>query len=175
MITYTGRSVWPENDTAPSLQDIAIGLGRTARFAGQVRFWYPVLAHTIVVSRLVRPKNRIHALLHDAPEAVVGDVPTPWKTDAARANEAELLERIYDELDIKLPGRGAVNDVKRADRKALAAEAHVLGHAAAQRFWPRPNEHAMDLTRSHHTIGTLYLDPNYSWGLFSTLINNALA
>lgn len=175
MITYTGRSVFPENDGAPSLDDIAVGLGRTARFAGQTKHWYPVLAHTIVVSRLVRPKNRIHALLHDAPEAVVGDVPTPWKTDGARAHEEELLHRIYDELGIDLPRRGAQNDVKRADRMALAAEAHVLGHAAAQRYWPRPNERAMEYTRYERQRCERFLSGQESMRLFRYYISEAFA
>jgi hypothetical protein len=54
MITYTGDSIWPrgsEHDKgeAPSLYSIGVGLGRTARFAGQTKLFYTVLMHTFQV------------------------------------------------------------------------------------------------------------------------------
>lgn len=135
MITQSGRDVWPEFG-APSLDDIAIGLGRICRFAGQTKHWYSVLDHTFVVVDLVAPEYRIHALLHDAPEAVVSDVPSTWKSRAAERNEKLLLERIYREHDLAWPSFAARKAVKAADLLALAAEAHVLGHSAAEKYWP---------------------------------------
>lgn len=144
MITYTGQSVWPSDSphhvpgTAPRLFDIGVGLGRMPRFAGQVRTFYSVLAHTFTVADLVPAPFRSFALLHDAPEAIVGDVPTTWKTDAARAMEADLLERISRSVNLPWPWpTDATIAVKHADAIALAAEAHALGHSEAEKWWPR--------------------------------------
>ena len=136
MITYSNRAVFPAGTGAPSLEDIAVGLGRIPRFAGQTRDWYPVLGHILVVSRIIDPKYALHGLLHDATEAVVSDVPTPWKTVAAKRREQMLLKRIYKSLDLEMPDAEAQEAVANADRTALAAEAHVLGHAAASHIWP---------------------------------------
>jgi hypothetical protein len=147
VITHSGAEVWPDNDGVPTLMDIGRGLGRTARFAGQTEHLYTVLAHTFVVAQLVRPENRIHALLHDAPEAIVGDVPTTWKTDGARAHEADLLERIYAANGIDLPRPQARGDIEIADYLALVAEAHVLGHANPGWWSDPPDERAVELTK----------------------------
>lgn len=157
MITYTGESVWPKGsehgDTGvPSLYSIGVGLGRMPRFAGQTKILYSVLQHSFVVADLVMPEHRIYALLHDAPEAIVGDVPTAWKTSAAKAHEEDLLKRISESLGIAWPWpRQAIIDVGYADRLALAAEAHVLGHAEAEKWWPfgSVDLRAYDLTKSY--------------------------
>lgn len=146
VITHSGAEVWPDNDGVPTLQDIGRGLGRTARFAGQTERLYSVLAHTCVVAELVQPENRIHALLHDAPEAIVGDVPTTWKTDAARAYEHDLTQRIYRSLELAPPTEPALADVARADYLALIAEAHVLGHANPGWWDEEPDPKAVRLT-----------------------------
>lgn len=139
MISWSGRSVWPhEPDSAPSIDDIAVGLSRIVRFAGQTDVFYTVLMHTFVVSELVTRDARVYALLHDAPESMVSDVPTPWKTDAARAHEDELMRRICAEQGIAWPPPDDLwCEVMEADAWALEGEAHALGHRAAAEFWPR--------------------------------------
>lgn len=146
MITYTGESVWPKNKIAPSLESVAVALSRIPRFCGHTRDWYSVLCHTFVVSELMPEKLRIHGLLHDAPESCVSDVPTPWKTQAARKREQMILERLYDSLNIDLPDPQELIALSDADHLALAAEAHVIGHPKAQETWPNPNPRAVLLT-----------------------------
>lgn len=141
MMTITGDIVFPKGserggDGVPSLYSIGTGLGRMPRFAGQTPIYYPVLCHVLTVADLVPPQFRIYALLHDAAEALVGDVPTPWKTDAARAAEDDILERLTVSLGLSWPWpEDAHKAVKEADALALAAEAHVLGHPAASEWW----------------------------------------
>lgn len=164
MITLTGESIWPRgsehgDDGVPSLMSIGAGLGRMPRFAGQTQRLYSVLAHTFVVAELVAHEHRAFALLHDAPEAIVGDVPTTWKTDDARAHEADLLERITLDLDLPWPWPDdAQAAVKLADAAALAAEAHVLGHAEAAKWWPDVDDDARRLTERFAGMVRVYLD-----------------
>lgn len=164
MITLTGESVWPRGSEhgdagVPSLMSIGAGLGRMPRFAGQTQRLYTVLAHTFVVAELVEPAYRVYALLHDAAEAIVGDVPTTWKTAEARAHEDDLLERITHDLDLPWPWPHAAQAaVKKADALALAAEAHVLGHAEAAKWWPDVDPNAEALTQRLAGMVRVYLD-----------------
>jgi hypothetical protein len=59
----------------PSLgiRTVALTLGHICRFAGDVKTFWPVLMHALVVSYLVPEPVAIHALLHDAGEIYIGD------------------------------------------------------------------------------------------------------
>lgn len=132
MITASGAQVWPDGSRypqggVPSIADIAQGLGRMVRFAGQSPVFYTVLPHTFVVADLVAPEHVPYALLHDSPESMIADVPSPWKTDDRRGLEDQLLERIWREhvgTALTLEVRQAVG---RADLAAMVAEARLLG------------------------------------------------
>lgn len=65
-----------------TLYDIAHGLGRVCRFAGQTNRFYTVAEHCVHVSRLVGVEDATlarAALLHDGAEAFIGDVTRPLK------------------------------------------------------------------------------------------------
>lgn len=183
MITITGESIWPKGnehgDTGvPSLYSIGVGLGRTVRFSGQTRLFYTVLQHTLVVAELLPIEFRIHGLLHDAPEAIVGDVPTTWKTDAARDCEDDLQLRIYESLGLKLPSVTVYDLLHEADADALAAEAHVLGHAEAGKWWPwdEVNTKAYELTTARATAkdAQLWLEPDYAGFAYANAVHDAI-
>lgn len=118
-----------------NLDDLASGLGRHARYTGQTVRPYTVAQHSLLVAALVEREHRLHALLHDAPEAYTGDAPSPLKA-ALRAHaqalgapssydaiERGLWEAICRRYDIspELP-----EAVVRADRLAMLIEAPVL-------------------------------------------------
>lgn len=142
MITASSRTIFPPTSDyytgeAPTLADIAQGMGRIARFAGQTREYWTVLAHTFVGAKLMPAEDRIHFLLHDAAEPVIGDVVSTWKNALSKNDEAHILELIYDDLGIDMPTPDQQQVVKAVDLARLAAEAHVLGHAQAEKWWPR--------------------------------------
>jgi len=135
MICYNGEQVWPEDGGYPGLYSIGVALGRIPRFCGHTKEWYPVLGHVLTVAQILPPEASLAGLLHDAPEACMSDVPTPWKTQAARRREDMLLHRIYKGNGLVWPIPHKIQElVDWADHVALTAEAHVLGHPAADIF-----------------------------------------
>lgn len=161
MITVTGQSIFPDQGAAPDLLSIGWGLARTARFAGQTVTWYPVLPHVYSVTDLVPEEYKLEALLHDAPEAILGDRVSTWKTDDMEIQEKLLLDAIY--ISLGLPIIAEMSDVVRnADLACRAAEATLLGHAEAnhphfadiRKDLPELCDRAMTVTRDRIAIYT---------------------
>jgi hypothetical protein len=133
-MTHSGVLVTPGNGVAPPLVDIALGLSRQPRFGGQTRRWWSVLDHSLFVADLAAREGRglrviLALLLHDAHEALTGDIPTSLKTDDMRDVQASLDERIMREY---FPGGAEAylvlhGIVKAYDRRALLAEARLVG------------------------------------------------
>ena len=107
------------------LEDIASALARTPRFAGHTRKAYSVAQHSALVAQLVPSGLRRQALLHDATEAYMCDLPSPLKQFLPdyRAMEAKLWEVIANKFDVPVKMDQWVKD---ADQEALRIEAHQL-------------------------------------------------
>lgn len=155
MIVYSGRRVYPhdspiEGNTFPDLYSIGVSLGRMPRFAGHTKQLYSVLGHSLTVAAIMPDAYALFGLLHDAPEICCADVPTPWKSDSAKSNELELYERICQGHGLVWPLPEKVQAlVDEADAAALAAEAHVLGHAEASHWWPSFDDQVAEITDFH--------------------------
>lgn len=103
ILTQTGQRVGVYTGT-PSMDDVVLGMHRMPRFAGQGRTMWSVLDHARFAEYLARQEPglapaerlrlRLHALLHDAHEAITGDVPTPFKPVALKILQESLDERI---------------------------------------------------------------------------------
>lgn len=75
------------------IEDIAHALAHVPRFAGHTSRFYSVGAHSINVARVVPKAHKLQALLHDATEAYLGDMPTPFKRVFGEYRAAE--ERLW--------------------------------------------------------------------------------
>ena len=119
--------------------DIAHGLARVSRWNGQTKGLYPmsVAQHSVMVERFVSqnaPKLdtrwRLAALLHDAPEYVIGDMITPFKYALGgiyREIESHLSEAIHIRFGLPAGLPEPVSKaIKRADRMAAWLEATQL-------------------------------------------------
>ncbi len=121
------------------IDDIAQGLSRVARWNGQTSgdWAFTVAQHSLLVEELLRrlkPEASsqwlLAGLLHDAPEYVVGDMITPFKSAIGpdyKALENRLLAAIH--LRFGLPAvssRELTRDIKQADRAAAYLEATQL-------------------------------------------------
>jgi hypothetical protein len=137
-----------------AIEDIAHGLARVARWNGQTRgdHAFTVAQHSLLVEEIVRAGQPqwpqpwlLAALLHDAPEYVIGDLISPFKAAIGfdyKAFELKLLEAIHMRfgLPARLPDEVSAV-IKDADRVAAYHEATALaGFEAeeAERFFGRP-------------------------------------
>ncbi len=135
------------------IADIAHGLARVARWNGQTSgaHIFSVAQHTLLVEAVMRQQNpridarlRLAALLHDAPEYVIGDMISPFK--AVLGGDYKLVEkRLLAAIHIRfgLPAVLAddiMQQIKNADRGAAYLEATVLAgfrEAEARRLFGR--------------------------------------
>lgn len=122
-----------------ALSDIVHCLARTNRWGGNLApFTYSVAQHSVLTARACeRQTARVHALLHDAAEAYIGDLPTPFKlwlnhhgVDIVGLERRILYGAIYPALGLAEPSAEDAADVDRADQIALATEYRdvVQGH-----------------------------------------------
>lgn len=152
-------------DPAPldiEIEDIAHGLAFVARWNGQTRGEHPysVAEHSLLVEELfgrivprAAPGWRLAALLHDAPEYVIGDMISPVKA-AVGADYAALDARLAAAVHLRfglpavLPARVKAQ-IKRADRVSAWLEAVQLAGfspSEANRFFGTPKETALAAT-----------------------------
>ena len=145
------------------IEDIAHGLARVARWNGQTTGAHPfsVAQHSLLVEEIVgilkpraSPAERLTALLHDAPEYVIGDMISPFKTAIGidyKAFEERLESAVH--LRFGLPARPAAPLkalIKRADRASAWIEATQLAGftpAEAAGYFPRPRFAGADRIR----------------------------
>jgi len=79
--TFDGGLISPFNPIPEQIlfSDIARGLAHRCRWGGQIREYYSVAEHSIMVACQCSDEYRLWGLLHDAAEAYIGDIPAPLK------------------------------------------------------------------------------------------------
>ena len=131
--TFTGVAFNLLQPTAEmvKIQDIAVSLSRINRFCGHSRFVVSVAYHSVLASQHVRGDDgeppsihrRLYALLHDAAEAYISDIPGPLKPHLPEFAEIEagIEEVILDRFNCcpTMDDRAAV---KAVDLRLLETE-----------------------------------------------------
>lgn len=125
--TYSGKKIdffEPRADQI-DIADIARGLSRLPRFAGQTKTFYSVALHSVNVAGILPEKYKLQGLMHDAAEAYIGDLPTPFKRNIPEF--AELEKRIWTAICERF---GIALElaplVKTADATMLVSERDLL-------------------------------------------------
>ncbi len=129
IMTYTGKK-FHFLDPQPEeidIVDIAHALSLTCRFGGQCREFYSVAEHSIRMAEIVPQEYKLHALLHDASEAYLPDLPRPEKAELPQFKSMEqlILNSIYDKFITDENGWNK-GIIKEADNILLATEARDL-------------------------------------------------
>ena len=137
------------------IEDIAHGLAFVARWNGQSHgdFAYSVAEHSLLVETIygrLNPKApakwRLAALLHDAPEYVIGDMISPVKA-AVGPEYTALDQRLTAAIHIRfgLPAaipKSVKQQIKKADKISAWMEATQIAgfsHAESSRFFGKPD------------------------------------
>ncbi|MGQ0456486.1 MAG: YfbR-like 5'-deoxynucleotidase [Hyphomicrobium sp.] len=135
------------------IEDIAHGLARVARWNGQTTgdHAFSVAQHSLIVADIFEAMNpampaaaNLAALLHDAPEYVIGDLISPFKAALSldyKAFEARLLDTIYARFAVGPITEETTMAIKNADRIAAYFEATRLAGFSleeAQEFFGAP-------------------------------------
>ena len=142
------------------IEDIAHGLAFVARWNGQTRGdWpYSVAEHSLLVEAIFAratprpdPRWQLAALLHDAPEYVIGDMISPVK-DAVGPGYGALDARLAAAIHIRFGLPAALpapikKRIKAADRLSAWLEATEIAgftEAEANRLFGRPDPAILD-------------------------------
>jgi 5'-deoxynucleotidase YfbR-like HD superfamily hydrolase len=137
------------------IEDIAHGLSFVARWNGQTLgdFAYSVAEHSLLVETLftrMNPKTpvkwQLAALLHDAPEYVIGDMISPVKSAVGPDYDA-LDKRLAAVIHIRFGLPAAIpatikRQIKKADKISAWMEATQIAgfeEAEANKFFGKPD------------------------------------
>ncbi len=136
------------------IDDIAHGLARVARWNGQTRgeHAFSVAQHSVLVEAFfsaiwskATPADKLGALLHDAPEYVIGDMISPFKAvigESYKSVEARILAAIHMRFALPATQPAALlRIVKQADGVSAFIEAtRIAGFnvTEAEQFFGRP-------------------------------------
>lgn len=145
------------------IEDIAHGLAFVARWNGQTfgDFPYSVAEHSVLVERIFSLQNpktpvkwKMAALLHDAPEYVIGDMISPVKAAVGpgyKAMDDRLMAAVH--LRFGLPATIPVTikkQIKKADRISAWLEAQQIAgftEAEADKLFLAPKTDDLRKTR----------------------------
>jgi 5'-deoxynucleotidase YfbR-like HD superfamily hydrolase len=150
------------------IEDIAHGLARVARWNGQTSgdHAFSVAQHCVLVEAIFTHLNpeqgreaRLAALLHDAPEYVIGDMISPFKAALGydyKAFEHRLMSAIHLRFGLSANQPTALEAlIKQADRMAAYLEATQLAGfslAEAEKFFGRPKGLAGAAAQAFHAL-----------------------
>ena len=165
--TRSGIQFTPKNPQPDQIDidDIAHSLSMQVRYCGHLEMFYSVAQHSVLCSLIVAKEHALCALLHDATEAYMGDLPSPIKR--LLPGFQELEEKIWREAVAPAFGLPEVMppEVKTVDMEILRLEKDQLvtdyGH-----------DWGIDGYRLPDELGTIFpLLPNLARSLFINRFN----
>jgi 5'-deoxynucleotidase YfbR-like HD superfamily hydrolase len=173
ILTSNGNQFDVANPSADDVdvEVIAHALSNACRFGNQTRSFYSVAQHSVIVSVLVPDFLELPALLHDATEAYLHDLPRPVK---ALLPEYKVLEARLARVIAKafqLPKNIFEHPIiKQMDSKLQAMEAQVLmENPAAVYEWcgGRPDQTIFDIDNTFKPMTPLeskrFFLTRYEW------------
>ncbi len=121
--TYMGTyfNVFDPKPSLIHIEDIAHVLAQECRFGGHLPFFYSVAQHSLAVMNQVPKPLKLQALLHDASEAYLRDIPKPIKDRMPeyKAIENNLMVAIASRFGFDWPKS---REVKEADEAQIVYE-----------------------------------------------------
>lgn len=151
--TFTGKylNIFDPNPDDIVIEDIAHALSRQCRFGGHLEEFYSVAQHSIECASRVSEPYKLQALLHDASEAFILDIPTPIKPKLTNYAEIEnnLMLVISSKFGFTYPLDKSVKDV---DKEMLIHEWNTF-------VLKQPNAlHAMSFSNAKYRFLSMFLE-----------------
>lgn len=140
--TYSGiyMNVFEPTLEMICIEDIAHALSNMPRFGGHTYAFYSVAQHSINCSYLIDdPKKKLAALMHDASETYLIDMPRPIKMNMPQYKEIEnkLMELIAKKFEFEWP---MCAEIKKADEDMLRTEwDHLMISHSSYKMTIKPN------------------------------------
>lgn len=167
--TSKGRKFFLANPTF-DIEEIAHATAMQCRYTGHVRRFYSVAEHLLLVARLMEEVEYCKAgggtpfegLMHDAHEAYISDVASPWKSLIPQYKEAEKRVEGAMRHHYGLPAKIS-EGVKRADWIALFVEAQqiLVTPERLMAEWKTPDPYLKELARALVQSGRWPVDGMY--------------
>ena len=141
--TFTGKRFYFFNVTPDDIdiEDIIHSLSNACRYNGHCNRFYSVAEHSLLTAAIAPSEYVLEALLHDAAEAYITDIPRPLKqllneyTDGLISNmEEHIMTAIHSKFGIESHGDMHAQ-VKMADNSALFVESNYLFTPEAIKDW----------------------------------------
>lgn len=117
--TFTGKymNVFEPTEDMICIEDVAHALSNQCRFGGHLPKFYSVAQHSLMCCEMATPERKLEALLHDASEAYLLDVPKPIKQRLSNYKEIEdnLMRLIAKKFGFQYPlsEEGTTSTAKR--------------------------------------------------------------
>lgn len=125
--TFTGlyMNVFEPTIDMVCIEDIAHALSNQCRFGGHIPQFYSVAQHSILACKTAPNAHKRAALLHDASEAYLLDIPRPIKNRLANYKEIEdkLMRLLAEIFGFEYPLHKTVKEV---DEYLLSLEWNAL-------------------------------------------------
>lgn len=176
MITISGVEVTPENGNVPTAYDIGYALSNITRFGGHTTEPWSVFQHSLACCLYLRelgygPRLELLALLHDSTEAIISDIPHPWKTEDMRDRETMLLCRILESLEIEQFEPEEYIIIKEIDDVLKDAEGITIGPPD---FWVKTGYTAPKAIEAVDSIRKVFrgMNPHKAGLYFEGLVND---
>ena len=134
--TWSGHPFWVAHPSAEDIfiEDIANALSQQCRYGGHTRRMYSVAEHCCHVHDASSASNKLAALMHDAGEAYLLDVPRPLKSLLVGYQEIEsgLMAVIATKYGFAWP---LPEEVKYLDTEIIADERAQAMAPSVDGFW----------------------------------------
>lgn len=111
------------------IDEIAHSLSNTCRFGGHCREYYSVAEHCVIMANIMEEQGfskdeQLGALLHDASEYILTDVPRPFKPMMPEYNRYETY--IMEVVEKKFGVDCHTPEIKELDNRMVGSEARAL-------------------------------------------------
>lgn len=163
--TYSGLYMDVFNPTPEmiAIEDIAHALSNLCRFGGHTPYFYSVAQHSVICSKRVHPEFQLQALLHDASEAYLLDVPRPIKRKLTNYKQIEdsLMKVIAEKFGFQYPFDEVI---KTVDNDVLEFEfVNMMEECKLSRdFCLQPEKAKADFLKRYNAL----CSPNPIWPIY---------